>query len=136
MTAAYMYACMHRGLGHAENILEIGCSEIASEAILGQKQGRSSYMARGVLYPIAVHTVGSHLSGVQLSELVNYSNARLAKPHPLFSATFVDRKLALAVHRMFYSLYWLLVVWQLKHRETFTGTVSFSTKVKAIVKVH
>ena len=81
-----MYACMHRGLGHAENILEIGCSEIASEAILGQKQGRSSYMARGVLYPIAVHTVGSHLSGVQLSELVSYSNARLAKPHPLFSA--------------------------------------------------
>ena len=26
--------------------------EIASEAILGQKQSRSSYMARGVLHPI------------------------------------------------------------------------------------
>ena len=32
--------------------LEIRCSEIASEAILGQKQSRSSYMARGVLHPI------------------------------------------------------------------------------------
>ena len=31
---------------------EIRCSEIASEAILGQKQSRSSYMARGVLHPI------------------------------------------------------------------------------------
>ena len=28
------------------------CSEIASEVILGQKQSRSSYMARGVLHPI------------------------------------------------------------------------------------
>ena len=27
------------------------CSEIASEAILGQKQSRSGYMARGVLHP-------------------------------------------------------------------------------------
>ena len=27
-------------------------SEIASEAILGQKQSRSSYMAHGVLHPI------------------------------------------------------------------------------------
>ena len=81
-----MHACI--GVwGHAENILEIGCSEIASEAILGQKQGRSSYMARGVLYPIAVHTVGSHLSGVQLSGHVSYPNARLAKPHTLFPAT-------------------------------------------------
>ena len=31
---------------------EIRCSEIASEAILGQKQSRSSYMARGILHPI------------------------------------------------------------------------------------
>ena len=31
----------------------IRCSEIASEAILGQKQSRSSYIARGVL-----HTIG------------------------------------------------------------------------------
>ena len=37
-------------------ILEIRCSEIAFEAILGQKQSRSSYMARGVLHPnLAVH---------------------------------------------------------------------------------
>ena len=32
--------------------LEIRCSEIASEAILGQKQSRSNYMARGVLHAI------------------------------------------------------------------------------------
>ena len=42
---------MHMGSG---GILppEIRCSEIASEAILGQKLSRSSYMARGVLHPI------------------------------------------------------------------------------------
>ena len=34
------------------NFLGIRCSEIASEAILGQKQSCSSYMARGVLHPI------------------------------------------------------------------------------------
>ena len=36
--------------GHAppRKFLEIRRSEIASEAILGQKQSRSSYMARGV----------------------------------------------------------------------------------------
>ena len=32
--------------------LEIKCSEIASEAILGQKQSGSSYMACRVLHPI------------------------------------------------------------------------------------
>ena len=32
--------------------LEIRCSEIASEAILGQKQIIGSYMPRGVLHPI------------------------------------------------------------------------------------
>ena len=35
-----------------QEILEIRCSEIASEAILGQKQSCSSYMACGVLHPI------------------------------------------------------------------------------------
>ena len=30
---------------------EIRCSEITSEAILGQKQSRSSYMAHRVLHP-------------------------------------------------------------------------------------
>ena len=35
-----------------QEFLEIRRSEIASDAILGQKQSRSSYMARGVLYPI------------------------------------------------------------------------------------
>ena len=34
------------------NFLEIRCCEVASEAILGQKQSRSSYMAHGVLHPI------------------------------------------------------------------------------------
>ena len=54
-----MYVCMHKhtklgGSGGMlpQEILEIRCSEIASEAILGQKQSRSSYMARGVLHPI------------------------------------------------------------------------------------
>ena len=32
--------------------LEIRCSEIASEAILGQKHSYNSYLARGVLHPI------------------------------------------------------------------------------------
>ena len=35
-----------------QEILEIRCSEIASEVILGQKQSPSSYMARGVFHPI------------------------------------------------------------------------------------
>ena len=35
-----------------QEILEIRCSEIASVAILGQKQSHSSYMAHGVLHPI------------------------------------------------------------------------------------
>ena len=46
--------CMHKharlgGSGGMlpQEILENRCSEIASEAILGQKQNRSSYMARG-----------------------------------------------------------------------------------------
>ena len=53
--------CMHaqawktRGVwGHAlpGKFLEIRWSEIASEAILGQKHSHTSYMARGVLHPI------------------------------------------------------------------------------------
>ena len=58
-----MHVCMHArlgggggggGWGHAPpgNFFKIGCSEIASEAILGQKQSRSSCVARGVLHPI------------------------------------------------------------------------------------
>ena len=49
------------GLGACSprKFLEIRCSEIASEAILGQRQSHSSsvtYMARGILYLIlAVH---------------------------------------------------------------------------------
>ena len=40
--------------GHASprKFLEIRCSEIVSEAILGQKQSRSSYMACGTFHPI------------------------------------------------------------------------------------
>ena len=42
------------GLGACSprKILEIRCSEVASEANFGQKQTRSSYMAHGVLHPI------------------------------------------------------------------------------------
>ena len=44
----------HARLGGSGGISphKIRCSEIASEAILGQKQSCSSHMARGVLYPI------------------------------------------------------------------------------------
>ena len=50
----YMYLCMHgyRDLGACSprKFVEIRCSEISnSEAILGQKQSHSSYMARRVL---------------------------------------------------------------------------------------
>ena len=42
------------GLGawSPRKIFEIRCSKIASEAILEQKQSRSSYMAHRVLHPI------------------------------------------------------------------------------------
>ena len=46
---------MTRGIwGHAPpgNYFKIRCSEIASEAILGQKLSRSGYMALRVLHPI------------------------------------------------------------------------------------
>ena len=49
-----MYAYNHArlgGSGSPRKFLEIRCSEIASEAILGQKQSRSSYMAREILHP-------------------------------------------------------------------------------------
>ena len=45
--------------------LEIRCSEVASEEILGQKQSSSSsvrYMARGVLYPVFGLSVAQHLT--------------------------------------------------------------------------
>ena len=52
-----VYVCMHKnaragGSGGCSprKILEIRCSEIASEAILGQKLSRSSYMARGEIF--------------------------------------------------------------------------------------
>ena len=37
---------------HPRKVLEIRCSDIASEAILGQKQSCSSCMARRALHPI------------------------------------------------------------------------------------
>ena len=47
---------------------KIRCSEIASEAILGQKQSCSSYMAHRVLHPIlAVHIRMHLLSQVMLN---------------------------------------------------------------------
>ena len=50
-----MQPCKSRKVwGHAPpvKILEIRCSEMASGAILGQKQSCGSYMAPGVLHPI------------------------------------------------------------------------------------
>ena len=51
-----IYACprMQYYIGGSGGMLpqEIGRSEIASEAILGQKQSRSSYMAHEGLHPI------------------------------------------------------------------------------------
>ena len=47
-----MYKHARLGGVGARKILEIRCSEIVSEAILGQKQSRSDYLARGVLHPI------------------------------------------------------------------------------------
>ena len=53
--------CIHKQVrvggaawGHAppENVLEIRCSEIVFEVILGQKQSRSSYMVHRVFHPI------------------------------------------------------------------------------------
>ena len=41
---------MHKVL--PQEIFEIRCSEIVSVVILGQKQSRSSYMARGYIHPI------------------------------------------------------------------------------------
>ena len=53
-----VYVCMHKHVrlggiwGHTPSEkLEIRCSEIASEAILEQKQSCSSYMAHRVLHP-------------------------------------------------------------------------------------
>ena len=42
------------GLGACSprKFLEIRCSEIASQAILGQKHSHTSYLTRGVLHPI------------------------------------------------------------------------------------
>ena len=55
MSVTCRYACIsmqdYGGVG-ARKILEIRCSEIVSEAILGQKQSRSGYMARRVLRPV------------------------------------------------------------------------------------
>ena len=57
-----LYVCMHKhaklggsGACSLRKSLESRCSEIASEAILGQKQSRSSYMARGELHPMSMY---------------------------------------------------------------------------------
>ena len=53
-----LYVCMHNHArlvslgGMLPHKILIRCSEIASEAILGQRQSLSSYMARRVLHPI------------------------------------------------------------------------------------
>ena len=52
----YMYNkyARHGDLGACSprKFLEIRCSKIASEAILGQKQSGSRYMVRRVLHPV------------------------------------------------------------------------------------
>ena len=45
-----VYACMYKQACKTRGSGGIRRSEIASEAILGQKQSRSSYMAPGVLF--------------------------------------------------------------------------------------
>jgi len=57
VSAVYVYACMSmQDLGVwgmvPQKILEIRCSEIASEAILGLKQSHSGYMTCKVLHPV------------------------------------------------------------------------------------
>ena len=57
MDVCYVCICMHKlaRLGGSGGMLPqdiFRCSEISSEAILGQKQSCSSYMARRVLHPI------------------------------------------------------------------------------------
>ena len=50
-----VYACISMqdyGMLSQENFTEMRCSEIASEAILGQKQSRSSYMTHCILHSI------------------------------------------------------------------------------------
>ena len=60
----YKQACKTRGLGACSprKFLEIRCSEIASEAILGRKQSHCSYMAHGVLHPTFDCPCGDSLS--------------------------------------------------------------------------
>ena len=57
MSVIYVYMHKHARLGSLgacspRKFFKIRCSEIASGAILGQKQSQSSYMAGGVLHPI------------------------------------------------------------------------------------
>ena len=55
--------------------LEIICSEIASEAILGQKQSHISYLAHGVLHP----NFGCHACMHLLSQLTSNLHKRRYK---------------------------------------------------------
>ena len=50
-----------------KTFLEIRCSEIASEAILGQNQSCGSYMAHEVLHPIFGHPCTHMLSQLTLN---------------------------------------------------------------------
>ena len=52
MSVVYVYIPKHTRPGGGGGGGGVRCSEIASEAILGQKQSRSSYIVRGVLHPI------------------------------------------------------------------------------------
>ena len=81
-------------------------------------------------------TVGSHLSKLQLSKHVGYPNA-FTKPHPLFLATFVDRKLVVAVQMANIEDFGPRSTrcMAAEDRLTSKGKVGFSRKVKPTVKV-
>ena len=69
-----MYACISKharqgrlGACSPRKFLEIRCSEIASEDILGRKQSCCSYMAHGVLHPTFDCPCGDSLSQLTLN---------------------------------------------------------------------
>ena len=84
------------------------CSEIASEAILGQKQSRSSYMARGVLHPISTREgtmVGRTAGGLRWlegqmmnSEITIYLRTYLRAPFQRCGVNSLRKRSALVVY--------------------------------------
>ena len=58
-------ACKTRACSHRKIFFKLKCSEIPSEAILGQKQSHSRYMDHNVLHPIYVFSKQLTLSSAQ-----------------------------------------------------------------------